>query len=157
MASHVCFTWLFSHYLTLVLHMTVVLRMCTKLVQVRSRCHDYLSHDMTCVLHTTIFLLLYFSTPHDCCAARVTTCVQIWCKFGPHDMTMGWLRSVGSIKLQVTFAEYRLFYRALLQKSRLHACVSLSHTHTPAVHQRMCLWVERRGVGTRAPVTTSLD
>ena len=30
--------------------------------------------------------------------------------------TMGWLRSVGSIKLQVSFAEYSLFYRALLQK-----------------------------------------
>jgi len=29
---------------------------------------------------------------------------------------MGWLRSVGLIKLQVSFAEYRLFYRALLQK-----------------------------------------
>jgi len=30
--------------------------------------------------------------------------------------TMGWLQSVGSIKLQVSFAEYCLFYRALLQK-----------------------------------------
>ena len=29
---------------------------------------------------------------------------------------MGWLRSVGSNKLEVSFAEYRLFYRALLQK-----------------------------------------
>ena len=29
---------------------------------------------------------------------------------------MGWLRSVGSIKSQVSFAEYRLFCRALLQK-----------------------------------------
>ena len=29
---------------------------------------------------------------------------------------MGWLRSVGSIKLQVSFAEYHLFYRSLLQK-----------------------------------------
>jgi len=29
---------------------------------------------------------------------------------------MGWLRSVGSIKLDVSFAEYRRFYRALLQK-----------------------------------------
>ena len=28
---------------------------------------------------------------------------------------MGWLRSVGSIKLQVSFAEYCLFYMALLQ------------------------------------------
>jgi len=30
--------------------------------------------------------------------------------------SMGWLRLVGSLKLQVPFAEYRLFYRALLQK-----------------------------------------
>jgi len=29
---------------------------------------------------------------------------------------MGWLRFVGSLKLQVSLAEYRLFYRALLQK-----------------------------------------
>ena len=29
---------------------------------------------------------------------------------------MGWLRSVGSIKSQVSFAEQRLFYRPLLQK-----------------------------------------
>ena len=28
----------------------------------------------------------------------------------------GWLRLVGSIKLHISFAEYRLFYRALLQK-----------------------------------------
>ena len=31
-------------------------------------------------------------------------------------LTMGWLRLVGSLKLQVSFAEYRFFYRALLQK-----------------------------------------
>ena len=29
---------------------------------------------------------------------------------------MGWLRLVGSLKLQVSFAEYRLYHRALLQK-----------------------------------------
>ena len=29
---------------------------------------------------------------------------------------MGWLRCVGSLKLQVSFAEYGLFFRALLQK-----------------------------------------
>ena len=29
---------------------------------------------------------------------------------------MGWLRLVGSLKLHVSFAEYSLFYRALLQK-----------------------------------------
>ena len=30
--------------------------------------------------------------------------------------SMRWLPLVGSFKLQVSFAEYRLFYRALLQK-----------------------------------------
>ena len=29
---------------------------------------------------------------------------------------MGWLRVLGSLKLQVSFAEYRLFYKALLHK-----------------------------------------
>jgi len=32
---------------------------------------------------------------------------------------MGWLRLVDSLKLQVTSAEYSLFYRALLQKRPL--------------------------------------
>jgi len=30
--------------------------------------------------------------------------------------TMGWLRFVGTLKLQVSIGEYTLFYRALLQK-----------------------------------------
>jgi len=34
----------------------------------------------------------------------------------PSFLSMGWLRLLGSLKLQVSFAEYRLFYRALLQK-----------------------------------------
>ena len=33
-----------------------------------------------------------------------------------HKLTIGWLRLVSSFKLQVSFAEYTLFYRALLQK-----------------------------------------
>jgi len=33
-----------------------------------------------------------------------------------HNAHMGWLRLVGSLKSQVSFAEYPLFYRALLQK-----------------------------------------
>ena len=32
------------------------------------------------------------------------------------DLSMGWLRLVGSLKLQVSLAEYSLFYRALLHK-----------------------------------------
>ena len=41
---------------------------------------------------------------------------------------MGWLRLVGSLKLQVSFAEYRLFYRALLQKRHI-ILRSLLETH----------------------------
>ena len=33
-----------------------------------------------------------------------------------HQSHMGWLRLVGSLKLHVSFAEYSLFYRSLLQK-----------------------------------------
>jgi len=32
------------------------------------------------------------------------------------NLIMGWLQLVGSLKIYVSFAEYRLFYRALLQK-----------------------------------------
>jgi len=43
----------------------------------------------------------------------------------------GWLRLVGSLKLQVSFAEYSLFHRALLQKrpiiSRSPLIVATSH------------------------------
>jgi len=31
-------------------------------------------------------------------------------------VAIGWLQVVGSLKLHVSFAKYRLFYRALLQK-----------------------------------------
>jgi len=39
---------------------------------------------------------------------------------------MGWLRSVGSIKSSVSFAEYRLFYRALLHKRPLILSILLT-------------------------------
>ena len=43
---------------------------------------------------------------------------------------MGWLRVVGSLKFYVSFAEYGLFYRALLQKRPL-ICRSLLIVATP--------------------------
>ena len=53
-------------------------------------------------------------------------------------ITIGWLRLVGSLKSYVSFAEYRLFYRALLQKRPMilrsllivdttyHLCITVS-------------------------------
>ena len=58
-----------------------------------SNCKWYLRH--TCVrIYTGYYTLIRFDV------------------FGG----MGWLQVVGSIKLQVSFAEYRLFCRALVQK-----------------------------------------
>jgi len=47
--------------------------------------------------------------------------------------SMGWLRLVGSLKLQVSFAEYRLFYMALLQKRPI-ILRSLQVIATPYLH-----------------------
>jgi len=46
---------------------------------------------------------------------------------------IGWLRLVGSIKLQVFFAEYRLFYKALLQKRPVLLSILLTEA-TPYVY-----------------------
>jgi len=48
-------------------------------------------------------------------------------------MAMGWLRLVGSIKLQVSFVEYCLFYRALLQKRPVILSILLTKA-TPYVN-----------------------
>ena len=51
---------------------------------------------------------------------------------------MGWLRLVGSLKLWVSFAEYRLFYRALLQKR--HVILSILRTEaTPYDEYRITI------------------
>jgi len=46
---------------------------------------------------------------------------------------MGWLRSVGSIKSWVSFAEYRLFYRALLQKRPIILSILRIEAHIRSV------------------------
>jgi len=61
-----------------------------------------------CVKCLCLYLCLY-----------VYVCIR--CDYLLHDqeaaaVNMGWLRLVGSLKLQVSFAEYRFFNRALLQK-----------------------------------------
>ena len=46
---------------------------------------------------------------------------------------MGWLRSVGSVKLYVACAEYCLFYRSLLQRRPIIQSILLSEA-TPRLH-----------------------
>ena len=54
------------------------------------------------------------------------------------NLGMGWLRLVGSFKLQVSFAEYRLFHKALLKKRPI--CLrSLLIVATPYLHIYICI------------------
>ena len=50
--------------------------------------------------------------------------------------SMGWLRLVGSLQLYVSFAEYRLFYRALLQMRPilLRSLLFVAITYHPNTH-----------------------
>ena len=61
-------------------------------------------------------------------------------------MHMGWLRCVGSIKLYVSFAEYSLCYRALLQKRPIILSILLTKatpykyiTYEPSAEMRSLL------------------
>ena len=57
----------------------------------------------------------------------------IFCKIKKLSDAMGWLRSVGSIKSWVSFAEYRLFYRALLQKRPIILSILRIEAHIRSV------------------------
>jgi len=60
--------------------------------------------------------------------------------FAIRNAGMGWLRLVGSLKLQVSLAEYRLFCRALLQKRPI-ILRSLLIVATPYASKDMCtIW-----------------
>ena len=63
---------------------------------------------------------------------------------------MGWLRSVGSIKLQVSFAKYRLFYRALLQKKPINLLILLTKA-TPYTRICRCVYMLWGGYMYQAP------
>jgi len=65
------------------------------------------------VLHTVILLRCYCALTH---AHTHSLSFSLSLSRVLPVCSSGWLRSVGSIKSLVSFAEYRLFYRALLQK-----------------------------------------
>ena len=50
---------------------------------------------------------------------------------------VGWLRLVGSLQLYVSFAEYSLFYRALLQKRPTIPCVETQWVYGVATMSRL--------------------
>ena len=79
--------------------------------------------------------LLYLSYRHD--HVHISHVPYITCTWpAGHHVHMGWLWSVGPIKLYVSFAEYRLFYRSLLRKRPIILSILLS-VATPYV---ICTW-----------------
>jgi len=59
---------------------------------------------------------------------------------------MGWLRLVGSIKLKDFFAEYRLFYRALLQKRPIISSILLSVATPYSASDTSCVSTYKKSV-----------
>jgi len=77
--------------------------------------HTYVRHDaLVCAPRLIHVAACWVAFAVQCpwCSRSVLRCGCSGCDTA----TMGWLRLVGSLKLQVSFAEYCLFYRALLQK-----------------------------------------
>jgi len=69
--------------------------------------------DMT---HTYIYVCMYVCMYIDMCTCIYTyTQTHTWIQLWLMETDIGWLRLVGSLKLEVSFAEYHLFNRALFQ------------------------------------------
>jgi len=76
-----------------------------------SRCNTPTATHIALVL--TVAVDIHFAATHCNTLQHTTTRCNTYC---PCFDSMGWLRSVGSIKLYASCAEYCLFCRALLQK-----------------------------------------
>ena len=61
---------------------------------------------------------------------------------------MGWLRLVGSIKLQVSFTEYSLFYRSLLQKRPVTLSILLIESHPISYITALSYIISERNIRT---------
>ena len=73
---------------------------------------SYMMVHISCIICATLCYIKY----------NIYICVQHVCLLqSARILDMGWLRLVGSFKLQVSFAEYSFFYRALLQKRPINS------------------------------------
>jgi len=91
-------------------------------VRVRGRVKFLASHELksSCAFHD-----LNDSCKHHKLTASCK-CHELTASCKCHEQLTGWLRLVGSIKVQVSFAEYCLFYRALLQKRLINLSILLN-------------------------------
>ena len=99
----------------------------------------YTSYIYICIIYMYTIHMLY-----TICIYYIIHCGIHLRKICDRCCPMGWLRCVGSIKLYVSFAEYNLFYRALLQKRPITLSILLTKatpyrwSHSPRLH--LILW-----------------
>jgi len=75
-------------------------------------CHIWMSHVTYDQVMSRMQESCHGWTSHVTCTSQLTVSSETLTSL----TSMGWLRLLGSLKLQVSYVEYGLFYRALLQK-----------------------------------------
>ena len=85
------------------------------------------------MVHTYIYVCMYM---YVCIYIFIHLCIHSYTHKSDSAIAMEWLRLVSSFKLQVSFAEYSLFHRALVQKRPI-ILWSLLIVATPYV---FCSW-----------------
>jgi len=100
-------------------------------IQEQSREHSLL-HTLCCHMYMFVYKYIRIQICFDTCM-----CVYIQKQSQEH---MGWLRLAGSLRLQVSFAECSLFYRALLQKRPI-ILRSLLTEATPYQYISVCIYI----------------
>ena len=81
-------------------------------LQKSASCQNTIEKDCNLLYEKTLHITIYLKCKTSKDSADV---LYIFLDFNWQGRGMRWLRLVGSTKLQVSFAEYRHFYRALLQ------------------------------------------
>jgi len=103
-----------------------------------------MSYGVATINRLLFILFTYMYMSFVCHSFQISTESQLHVIF---DVTvfviMWWLRSLGSLKSHVPFAEYSLFYRALLQKrhtilrSLLLVATPYEQNSAPPIHQNI--------------------
>jgi len=75
--------------------------------------HEFPTHTLFIVFKNIYACICIYASMHDYVYIIIHECMHIFIHTHMH---MGWLQLVGSLKWQVSFTEYSLFYRALLKK-----------------------------------------
>jgi len=133
MGSSCMYVWVCIMYVCEDYHVRVQRSSCIHVrVCISSRGH---LHCMCAVIQSRI--VHYVCEVHYVCVQR-SSCIHVWVC-----IHMGWLRSVGSIKLYVSFAEYCLFYKALLQKRPIILSILLTKATSEESASAALLWMFR--------------